>query len=109
MSINKDELTFIQSQLVEDIDIDVSEDISYEELYKAILYRVEHLLSVDAGLLFSYLYRLDIDEQQLKVALRGDKEQSGIELIAQMILQRQMKRIETKKKYRQDPIEGWNW
>lgn len=107
--MNNHDLKIVQDQLIEDIEIQKHETISSEELFKAIVYRVEYLLEKDPSLLFSYLYRLDIEESQLKLALRGDGIKNGIVLISELIMERQLKRVETKKKYQQKPIDGWNW
>ncbi len=97
----------IQSELeVEPIDQNSGEDL--EELRHAILGRVAYLLDRDPNLLFSYLYRLDIDERKLNKAIIGGGTQA-VERIADLIFQRQLQRVRTKQKYKQDPIEGWNW
>ncbi len=71
--------------------------------------RVNELLEKDPELLMSYLYRLDILEVDLKKVLSKD---SGIPIsegFSQLIFKRQLERVATKKKYRQDPIEGWEF
>ncbi len=71
--------------------------------------RVTELLNTSPDLLFSYLYRLDIDESKIKNALRSPKGVSPNLLLAELILERQKSRIASKKKYKQDPIEGWEF
>ena len=70
--------------------------------------RVEQLLVDNPDLLFSYLYRLDVDEYKIQSALRiGD----GVALsLASLIVQRQKLRLNTKNTYRsnQDAPESAN-
>lgn len=71
--------------------------------------RVNELLDRDPELLMSYLYRLDILEVKLKEVLAKDADLPISEGISQLIFQRQMERVATKRKYKQDPIEGWEY
>lgn len=78
------------------------------DLLEAIERRVTEFMDTDPELLFSYLYRLDISEAKLKMAIQpvsGDPNKN----IAQLIYDRQLERLATKKNIRQDPIEGWQW
>ena len=64
------ELTgIIKSHL--DIDLDVEDD-DYQNLLKMIERRVEELLEKDSGLLFSYIYRLDVSEQMVRQVMTKD-------------------------------------
>ncbi len=73
-----------------------------------IAYRVEKLLKADPDLLMSYMYRLDVEEKNIKAALEVSTAPVHI-TFAQLIWERQKQRIITKKKYKQDPIEGWEF
>lgn len=78
------------------------------DLLKAIQERVLFLLENEPDLLMSYLYRLDIDEGKINAVLAkgpGGNVDSGL---AQLILQRQKQRLETKKKYKQSPLNDWD-
>jgi len=75
-------------------------------LLDAICQRVDQLLNSSPELLFSYLYRLDILEGPLKKALRSS---DPILSISRLIYQRQIQRIESKKKHKSNPIKGWEW
>lgn len=71
--------------------------------------RVNELLDRDPELLMSYLYRLDILEVKLKEVLSKEATLPISEGISQLIFQRQMERVATKRKYKQDPIKGWEY
>lgn len=70
--------------------------------------RVERLLKADPDLLMSYLYRLDVEQKKIEAAMATSVFPVHI-TFANLIWERQKQRIATKKKYRQDPIEGWEF
>ena len=86
-----------------------SDEIDEASLLQIILERVNYLLEHDVDLLMSYLYRLDIEESKINSALSLGSVLPANEGIAKLILERQKKRMETKKKYKQKPIQGWEF
>jgi hypothetical protein len=109
--MKKNNLIDLRDELQKDLEFESPNDkISEEELLVAIISRVMELLDTDSGLLFSYLYRLDIDEEQLSEQVLASTQQTLAERIGTLILERQKKRIHTKKTIDQGPpIEGWEW
>jgi hypothetical protein len=85
------------------------ETLDEDSLFKMILTRVNELLETDVDLLLSYLYRLDVEEHKITNALSMNAILPANEGIARLILERQKQRIITKKKFKQDPIEGWEF
>lgn len=85
-------------------------ELSESDLYKAIRDRVEYLLDKNPELLMSYLYRLDVLEVKINAVLSPKSIVPPIEGLSHLILERQKKRIETKKKYKSPPpIPGWEF
>ncbi len=76
-----------------------ADEASYDELIEVIAVRVGELMEEDAGLLFSYMYRLDIDEHKLKHAVKNYSGDSRIRALAELILKRQLLRLQLRKKY----------
>ena len=75
-----------------------------DELLELIQVRVSELMAENPGLLFSYLYRLDINEKKLKSTL---EEAEDITLhIAKLILERQLLRVRLRKEFGTDQS---NW
>lgn len=76
-----------------------------------IKFRVDQLLAEDSGLLFSYLYRMDIDENKLQEILLSVAPENLSTELAKEILQRQMMRIKNKNDIKVPPIkeEGWEF
>lgn len=91
------------------IELPESSDVNYDELLRAIRIRVEELLAADPTLLFSYLYRLDVLECDLRAVMAGTNSNDVIDSLSELILKRQMDRIATRKLYKQDPIKDWSW
>ncbi len=79
------------------------------QVLEMIRLRVGELLDRDPELLMSYLYRLDVLEVDLKQVLSKDSKLPIAEGISQLIFKRQMQRVATKRKFKQDPIEGWEF
>ena len=101
----------VKKRLYSELDIETKDSsISEEDLLLAISIRVAHLLDRDSGLLFSYLYRLDISESSLDRVINTPSLDPIAYRIAKLILDRQKKRIMTKKEYNQGPpLQGWEW
>jgi len=101
----------IVSQAIHD-EIEISDEDIYTdqaELLDVIASRVQELLDTDAGLLFSYLYRLDVSESKVKEIIHNSAQEDTISAIAKLIFDRQLQRVRTKKSYVQKPIQGWEW
>ncbi|MBK9222829.1 MAG: hypothetical protein IPO78_00755 [Saprospiraceae bacterium] len=64
---------------------------------QSIKLRVEELLEKDPGLLFSHLYRLDVDERILKNILSSESSVNLSEAISREIWKRQKSRIISRK------------
>lgn len=85
------------------------ETLDEDALFEMILTRVNELLETDVDLLLSYLYRLDVEEYKISNALSMNALLPANEGIARLILERQKQRMITKKKFKQDPIKGWEF
>ncbi len=107
MSVSSTNKDIIES-IGQDLSIDLPLEIDDADMIRMIADRVEHLLKADPDLLMSYLYRLDVLEKKINAALESSLEPAHFTL-ARLIWDRQKKRIKTKKRYKQKPIEGWEF
>jgi len=98
----------ISKKIGSELDIHFTDKLDHKEVLKHIADRVEQLLKGDPDLLMSYLYRLDVEEIKINLALETAITPAHV-TFANLIWERQKQRIETKKKYKQDPIEGWEF
>jgi len=78
-------------------------------IVEAIRLRVAEMLEKQPELLFSYMYRLDVEEVVIKAALSKTNPNPPDKSLAALIWERQKKRIEFKKQFKVDPIEGWEY
>jgi hypothetical protein len=78
------------------------------EFLNSVAFRVAELMESNMELFFNHLYRMDIDERKVHTILNSNSDESVYISIAKIIIERQRKRLETKKKYKQDKIEGWD-
>ena len=89
---------------------DIPSDPSDEERYiELILERVEELLEKDPGLLFSHMYRLDIEEHVINTILKFSPPDQIFNLLAQEIWRRQKQRMYHKKHTSVKPIQDKGW
>ncbi|MBC7884610.1 MAG: hypothetical protein H7X99_04005 [Saprospiraceae bacterium] len=92
-----------------DLNIANSESLSEEALLEIIAERVAFLIENDKDLLLSYLYRLDIEESNIETALNPLQNDPAHMALAKLILTRQKQRVETKQKYKVEPIDEWEF
>jgi hypothetical protein len=109
--MNSDWLNDVLSNISSDLSLELNKsEISEQDLLDAIASRVADLMDRDAGLLFSYLYRLDISEESLKEVINTAGDKPIAYRIAELILSRQKTRIEFKKKYKSEfDSDDWEW
>jgi hypothetical protein len=77
------------------LDLAFTEDTPYEQLCAYIRWLMEYKMDF----LLSLMYRLDITESSIKKALHPGNPEEPANTLANLIIERQLNRIETKKKY----------
>lgn len=63
---------------------------------------INHLVDTDFEKLIYLLYRVDVNENKIKNLLEGKSDTNAGELIAQAIIERQMQKVDSRKKYKQE-------
>lgn len=71
----------------------------WEQLRAALCKRLAELLEDDFGGLVNAMYRLDIAESRFKEALSGGTTMQIASRLADIVLERELKRLETRRKY----------
>lgn len=69
------------------------------EAYNQIYQYIAHLMDNNIDFLLSLLYRLDVREKDIKLALSPSNQQNPVNTLIDLILARQLERIKTKEKY----------
>lgn len=92
------------SLIRKDFNLDESElsipegELSHATLLAKLNKVVGYLLEKDFSNLLQVLYRIDISEERLKAALASNEGEPS-EVISRMILDREMQKVETRKRY----------
>src|ERR1700741_4300529 len=93
--------TNLITELSDKLEIDLPEKRSIEELKIFLAGYISHLISNNPDKLVSILSRVDVSEKMLKANLQNQKEEAS-NIMAQMIIDRQMEKIKTRERYRSD-------
>lgn len=96
------------SLLQKDLAIDVAATSSYAELHEQLSSYINSLIKNDFEKLVSYLYRIDVSEQKLKILLQQNPGEDAGNIIATLIIERQQQKIKTRKQLnpRDDNIDN---
>jgi hypothetical protein len=79
---------------------DLQQTQSLAELQHKVALAVQHLLQTDLNRLLNILYRIDVDEQQVKQAMLLPSEPEVADRIAQLIIKRELQKAQTRFIYR---------
>ena len=71
----------------------------YEALKKLLSERIMDMIDHEFDRFVNLLYRIDISESKVKQALSEQPFSKGVEKVADMIIQRQMQKVATRKQY----------
>lgn len=72
----------------------------YQDWMRALATVINHLIQADFTKLVNILYRLDISEPRLKQVLQQEADTNAGELIAALIVERQLEKLNTRNRYR---------
>ena len=84
---------------LEETTLKAGEEMTEEKAFAVLLKLVEHLMTHDFNRLLNSLYRIDVSEQKLKVALA--ESENPAQTVAKMIWNREMEKVATRKRYSQ--------
>lgn len=94
-------ITDLTASVQKDLNIETGlsskEKITYEEVHSALSQKINQLLHENKQLLFASLYRIDVAEKDVRIAL-GSK--NTADLLAEMILQKLSDKIYWRNKYK---------
>lgn len=86
----------------ESLQTDLPENISSEQLKEKLSQHVNHLIQFDFQKLVSVLYRIDVNEEKLKLMLEQNTETDAASIIAELIIVRQLQKIKNRQEFRRD-------
>jgi hypothetical protein len=77
---------------------------SLKELKKYLTTKISEMLDTNYNKLLNTLYLIDLDENKLHELFLGRNRESIPEILAEMIIDRQIQKFNNRKKYRDDKI-----
>lgn len=84
----------------------VFENYSNQDVENKLSVYINELIDKDFNRLVNLLYRIDISEEKLKLALKNeDKSHSSGKTIAKLIIERQLQKLEFRKKFSKKNIK----
>ncbi len=104
--------TELLQNLNKDLAITLPERLSLDELQKELSAHINHLIKNDFEKLVAYLYRIDVNEQKLKILLQQFPGEDAGNIIALLIIERQQEKIKTRRQFSQrdnDLTEEEKW
>jgi hypothetical protein len=93
------EIEPVIANLSDDLEIDLRSKRSWEELKIAIGEYIDYLIVNDRNKLMRILYRVDVSEKLLKANLQQE-EKNAASIIADMIVDRQLEKIESRRQFK---------
>ncbi len=86
--------------------------ITEAELLALLAERIDQMLERQPDYLLSMLYRLDVLEPKINLALHPASPEPPAMALARLVLERQLQRVHTKRTVKPKPLEGlddWAW
>ena len=98
----------LSQSLNKDLSLELPEKLSYEELHTRLSAHINDLIKNDFEKLVAYLYRIDVHEQKLRQLLQQHPEENAGNIIADLVIERQLQKIKTRQQFsqRDNDIEG---
>jgi hypothetical protein len=81
---------------------------SFEEFRKFIIGKINDWINNNFEHLLFMLYRIDVHEDKVRKLLKDNKGENAAEIIADLIIDRQKQKIETRKMFRTQPPKDIN-
>jgi len=88
--------------LRQSMEIDLPENISFDLLKEQLSSHINFLIQSDFQKLVSILYRVDVSESKLKHLLKENTGYDAANIIADLIIERQLQKIKSRQEHRND-------
>jgi hypothetical protein len=96
----------MENELIEtinkDLAIELPASIDINELKEKLKEYCNHLIKTNFEKMVGILYRIDVSEVKLKQVLNQNPSEDAGEIIAQLIIERQLQKIQTRKNFKQE-------
>jgi hypothetical protein len=81
-------------------------NLSQEDIIAPLSEYLNHLINTDFQRLIYLLYRIDINEQKLQKLLKDSPQENAGNIIARLIIQRHLQKIESRKRFKNDDTDS---
>lgn len=107
-----DSLQHIIPLLNKELSLELSEKLRMNELEEQLSNQINHLINTDFEKLIYYLYRIDVNETKMKQVLQQQGGEHAAQLIAQLIISRQLQKMKSRAEHgsaasEEDNAERW--
>lgn len=85
--------------LNDQLQVEIAEKRSYAEIHAQLSAYINNLIKDDFDKLVTYLYRIDVHEQKLKSLLQQNANEDAGNIIATLIIERQVQKIRTRRQF----------
>jgi len=95
-----------------ELPVEITGQRSYAEIHTQLSAYINTLIKDDFDKLIAYLYRIDVNEQKLKLLLQQNPDDDAGNIIATLIIERQQQKIKSRNLFRKqdkdvDEKEKW--
>ena len=94
--------TDLITDINQSLEISLPVTISGEELREKLVAHINYLINKNFERLVYYLYRIDVNESKMRHLLEQKEGENAAALIADLIIERQLQKIESRKKTEPD-------
>lgn len=98
---NKDIIPLLNKEL----SLEFSEKLAMDELEQQLTDHINQLINTDFEKLIYYLYRIDVNETKMKQLLQQQGGENAAQLIARLIIDRQLQKIKSRAEHRSNKID----
>ncbi|QNA44397.1 hypothetical protein [Lacibacter sediminis] len=91
--------------LNKELSLKLSEKLAMNELEQQLTDHINHLINTDFEKLIYYLYRIDVHEAKMKQLLAQQGGENAAQLIARLIIDRQLQKIKSRAEHRSNTID----
>ena len=99
--LNQDNIPLLNKEL----SLEFSEKLAMDELEQQLTDHINHLINTDFEKLIYYLYRIDVNESKMKQLLQQQGGENAAQLIARLIIDRQLQKIKSRAEHRSNKID----
>ena len=86
------------------------EEVPNEQTKKRLMELINELIQKDFNALLQLLYRIDVDENKIRLYLKENKNRDSASLLAELIIERQLQKMKSRHEFRktkEDNEEKW--